>query len=88
MPGVRAVSVGLRPLRSLSKCQVATLTLCGLAAVTVAVVDPLTEFRLAEIVVVPAAAPVARPDVLMLATVALEEAQVAVELTSPVELSL
>lgn len=57
-------------------------------AVTVRVVDPLTPVRVAEMVVVPAAAPVARPEALMVAVAVLEDAQVAVVVTLVVEPSL
>jgi hypothetical protein len=46
---------------------------------TVSVVEPVTPLEAAEIVVVPAPTPVARPEAVMLATDGLDEAQVAVE---------
>lgn len=82
------VSVGLRPLRSLSKCQVVTLVVPGFAAVTVAEDDPVTELSVAEIVVVPVATAAASPEALMVATEVAEEAHVAVEVTLAVEPSL
>jgi hypothetical protein len=57
-------------------------------AVTVRLAVPLTPPRVAVIVVVPAATAVARPAALMVATVALELAHVAVLVTTAVEPSL
>lgn len=62
-----------------------TWTAVTTAGVTVSVVEPLTPLSVAEIVVEPTLLPVARPllpaVLLMLATVALEEAQVALVVT-------
>jgi hypothetical protein len=49
------------------------------AAVTVSCVEPVTPVSVAEMVVDPAATPVASPEALMVATAVAEEAQVAVE---------
>lgn len=56
--------------------------------VTVAVAVPLIPLRVAVMVEDPAATPVARPEELMVAVDAFDEDQIAVEVTSPVELSL
>ena len=58
------------------------------AAVTVRVAEPVTPLSEAEMVVVPAATAVARPEVLTVAVAVLEEAHVAVALTLAVEPSL
>jgi hypothetical protein len=57
------------------------------AACTVSIVLPLTPPKVAEMVVLPALAPVANPPVSMVATVVLEEAQVTWLVRSCVELS-
>jgi len=64
------------------------LVVPGVGAVTVAGVDPVTELRAADMVVEPAATPVASPEELMVATAVLEEVHVAVEVTLAVEASL
>ncbi len=65
-----------------------TFVVPAAAAVTVAGEEPVTELRVAEMVVDPAATAVARPEALIVATEVFVEAQVAVEVTSAVELSL
>jgi hypothetical protein len=59
----------------------------GFVAVTVNVVEPETEPEVAEIVELPAATALARPEELIVATEVLEEAQVTEEVRSPVLLS-
>ena len=82
--GVSMVSCEFSPLRLLSTCHVGMLTPAVEAAVTVADAVPLTVFTFAVMVVVPAATPVAKPDVSIVAAEVFEELHVAVEVTFPV----
>jgi len=58
------------------------------AAVTLSAAVPLTPLSEAVMVLEPAVAPVAKPDELTVATAALEDVQVAADVTFAVELSL
>ena len=85
--GVSEVSLGLRPLRLLSTCQVVIFAPADGVTVIDAVLDA-PDGSEALMVVEPAATAIATPEEVMVATFAFASVQVAAEVTSAVEPSL